>query len=88
MDIFDYTHKIHKWGGHNVVMQLYRQDIVAAYPRYYQYINSEGKWYIMRASKSGNITTYEFYLPAAITTIDSDWTARSNKTYARYDTIF
>jgi len=87
-ELMDYTYKFHKQGDHLVIFHIYRQDSSSSYPRYYQYINADGKWYIMRASKSGDVTTYEYYLPSDYSNIDTDWTNRASKTYSRFDEVF
>lgn len=86
-EIQDYTYKLHKKGDHVVVFQMYRAT-TGARPRYVQYLNSSGKWYIMRESESGSVRTVEFYLPTDITTIDTDWTGRASLTFSRFDEVF
>ena len=86
-ELQDYTYKFHSRGGHVTIFQLYRQD-GGTYPRYYQYVNEDGKWYMMRASQSGDVSTYEYYVPTDFDAIDTDWTARADKTYGRYDEVF
>lgn len=83
----DYTFKLHTRGGHSTIFHLYRAT-TGDYPRYVQYVNTEGKWFILRESESGSVRTAEYYLPAATTTIDTDWTNRAGLTYGRYDEIF
>ena len=86
-ELQDYTYKLHKQGNHLVVFHLYRAT-TGDYPRYTQYLNSDGKWYIMKESESGSVRTAEFYLPAAVTTIDTDWTNRGSLVYDRFDSVF
>lgn len=85
--LHDYLYRLHKRGSHLVIFHLYRAT-TGSYPRYVQYINSDGKWYIMRESESGSVRTAEFYLPANYATIDTDWTGRADLTYERFDEIF
>ena len=86
-ELHDFNYKLHKRGGHLVIFHLYRYT-AGTYPRYSQYINGEGKWYIVKESQSGSINTIEYYLPSVYTTIDTDWLDRANKTYGRFDVIF
>uniref|UniRef100_A0A6M3J0L9 Uncharacterized protein n=1 Tax=viral metagenome TaxID=1070528 RepID=A0A6M3J0L9_9ZZZZ len=83
----DYTYSLHKRGPHLVIFHLYRYT-TGSYPRYSQYINNDGKWYIVKESELGNVKTIEYYLPTVFTTIDTDWVARADKTYGRFDEIF
>lgn len=83
----DYTYKLHKQGGHLVIFYLYRAT-TGDYPRYVQYINSDGKWYILRETEVGNVRTAEFYLPNDYGTIDTDWIGHVDLEYGRFDEVF
>jgi len=85
-EITDYSYKLHKYGDHVVVFHLYRAT-TGDYPRYSQYVNSEGKWYIMKESESGSVRIAEYYMSSDSSTIDTDWTNRADKTYGRLDSI-
>ena len=86
-EVLDYTYRFHRQGDYLVIYYLYRAT-TGDYPRYTQYINSDGHWYIMKESENGNIRTAEFYVPSAATTIDTDWTGRAGLTYSRFDEVF
>lgn len=86
-EIHDYLYKYHKRGSHLVIFVLYRAT-TGAFPRYAQYINSDGKWYILCETEAGSVRTAEFYIPSDYSTIDTDWTNRATLTYGRYDLIF
>ena len=86
-ELQDYTYKLHKRGGHLVIFHLYRYT-TGTYPRYSQYTNDDGKWYIVKESQSGSVNTIEYYLPSASAIIDTDWLNRATLTYGRFDSIF
>lgn len=86
-ELQDYSYKLHKRGGHLVIFHLYRYT-TGSYPRYSQYINDDGKWYIVKESQSGSVNTIEHYLPSDYTTISTAWLGRADLTYDRFDLVF
>ena len=55
-------------------------------PSYYGFIDQDGNWYIMRATTSGNITTYEFVKGSS--DYSTNWTNRASLTYQAYNAVF
>lgn len=74
MELFDHTFKLHSAGGNVAIYHLYRQE--SGVTTYYQYVNYEGKWYLMRAVKAGAVTTYTFFY-GGTADIDAGWIARA-----------
>ena len=73
-ELFDWVMKFHSKGGSIAIFHIYRQEVGAT--SYYQYVNDEGKWYIMRSVKATTLTTYTFFY-GADNNIDVGWTARA-----------
>jgi len=86
-ELIDSAYRFHKKRGYLVIFQMYRAT-TGDYPRYVQYLNSNGEWYIMRESEAGSVRTAEFYVPASKSTIDTDWTGRAALTYGRFDEVY
>ena len=73
-ELKDYTYKLHSRGGHITVFHIYRQATGST--TYYQYVNDEGKWYLMRGVRVATVTTYTFFY-GGTNDIDTGWTARA-----------
>lgn len=86
-ELQDYKYSLHKKGDHITIFHLYKWT-TGTHPRYSQYVNDDGNFYITRESESGGEKILEFYKPASKTTIDTDWTGNAGLTYGRYDEIF
>jgi len=55
-------------------------------PAYYGYVSKEGKWYIMSATATGNVTAYRFY--KGDTGYTTNWTNRATLSYGYFYDIF
>ncbi len=73
-ELFDWVMKFHSKGGSIAIFHIYNQESGAT--SYYQYVNDEGKWYLMRSVKTGAVTVYTFFY-GADNDIDVGWTARA-----------
>jgi len=73
-EIADYTYKLHTRGGHNSIFHLYRQE--SGVTSYYQYVNDEGKWFLMRSVRAGAVITYTYFY-GGTSDIDTYWTNRA-----------
>lgn len=74
-ELYDYTFKLHSAGGNITIFHLYRQETGAT--SYYQYVNDEGKWYLMRSIRAGTLTTYTFFY-GGTNDIDGGWTNKAD----------
>lgn len=81
----DFLHKFHGRGGHEVEFYLINQDVSS--PAYYQYMNVDGWWYIVKATVTSAVTAYTFTTPVS-TSAATGWTGRAALTYAAFNTAF
>ena len=86
-ELFDWSMKLHSKGGSIAIFHIYRQEVGAT--SYYQYVNDEGKWYLMRAVVAAAVTTYTFFNGGS-TDIDTGWTNRAavGTTYEVFNEAF
>lgn len=61
-------------------------DGSTATANYYGFVRGDGGWYIMRETKSGNVSTFEYYKAAS--DFSTGWTNRTSHTYVSFDSAF
>lgn len=67
--------------------RLRKFEFTAAGPNYYQYVNTDGDWYFMKETVSGDIKAYLFYYEDA-SDLDTAWTDRASHSYDEFNAIF
>lgn len=82
IELSDYTYKLHTRGSHAAIFHLYRQE--AGTTSYFQYVNDEGKWFLMKSVRAGAVTTHTFFY-GGTTDIDTGWTNRATPGGAGYE---
>ena len=87
-EIQDYLFKYHKRGGHSVSYALNKQEVGAT--SYYQYVSTDGYWYMMKAVKDAAVTTYTYTVPVYVdtTSLADGYTGRAALTYKTFDEAF
>jgi len=74
----DYKYKYHEKGEHDIAWISIRQESGAT--SYYQYMNIDGWWYMMKGARTGAVVLFTFTVP--VNTSDSTgWTNRAALTY-------
>ena len=53
---------------------------------YYGYIDAEGRWYIMKETTSGTVTSYRFI--KGTSDYATNWTGRAGLTYDTFNNVF
>ena len=91
-DFQDTSFRVHRVGGHTASFVVYREETTST-TSYYQYVSSEGFWYIMKRVISGGIATSSFYRKrntgeTGETSVDTSWTDRASLAYQRFDLEF
>jgi hypothetical protein len=84
----DYLFKYHKRGKHEVVYGIANQE--SGSTAYYQYINTDGFWYMMRSVQTSTVTVYTYSAPVSIatTTLAAGWTGRADLVYTTFNLAF
>lgn len=84
----DYLFKFHSRGGHEVVYFIVNQEVGAT--SYYQYVNTDGHWYMMKAAKTAAVTVYTYSAPVktSTTSLAAGWAGRAALTYKTPDEAF
>jgi hypothetical protein len=78
--IQDYKFRFHKEGELDVGYHPVRADDGS--PSYYQLATIEGRYLIIQATETGDITEYKFYRSKeGAPTLDDAWTTRAGLTY-------
>ena len=87
-EIPDVFYKFHKRGGHTVTYIIINQE--SGSTSYYQYMSTDGWWYIMKSVKTATVTVYTYTKPVSIstTTAAAGWTGRAGLDYDTPDNSF
>ena len=87
-EIQDYLFKYHKRGGHTVSYAVNKQELGAT--SYYQYVSTDGYWYMMKAARVDAVTTYTYTVPVSVdaTSLADGYTNRATLTYKTFDEAF
>jgi len=87
-EILDYTYQFHKKGGHNIAFFIIKRATGST--SYYQYISSDGYWYVMREVIDGVTTTTDYSTPVSVstTTATIGWAGRAALTYSNPNVAF
>jgi len=87
-EIQDYLFKYHKRGGHTVSYAINKQEAGAT--SYYQYVSTDGFWYMMKSVRTAAVTVYTYTVPVAVgtTTLAAGWTAKATLTYTTFNLAF
>lgn len=87
-EIADYLFKYHKRGGHVVSYGINMQEVGST--SYYQYVSTDGFWYIMKSVISSATTTYTYTVPVSVntTSLSDGWAGKAALTYTTFDEAF
>ena len=87
-EIYDYAFKYHKRGGHVISYAINKQ--AAGATSYYQYVSTDGYWYIMKSVIDTGVTTYTYTVPVSVdtTSLADGWTGRAALDYTTFDKAF
>lgn len=87
-EIQDYLFKYHKRGGHTVSYGICTQAVGTT--SYYQYVSTDGYWYVMKSVIAAGVTTYTYTVPVSVdtTSLADGWTNRATLTYKTFDEAF
>jgi hypothetical protein len=84
-EIPDYFFQYHKRGEHIVTFIIMNQETGAT--SYYQYINTDGYWYILKSVRVAAVVTYTYTVPVN-TDAAAGWIARAGLDYLTPDSAF
>ena len=87
--IMDYKFKYHKRGNHAVSYGTVKREVGAT--SYYQYINNDDYWYMMKSVRTAAVTVDTYTVPVAIATtpLATGWTNRATTlVYKTYNEAF
>lgn len=87
-ELTDYLFKYHKKGNHIVTYGINKQEVGST--SYYQYVNTDGYWYMMKSVISTATTTYTYTTPVHVdtTSLADGWTNKAILTYKTFDGAF
>jgi len=87
-EIQDYLFKYHKRGGHTVSYGINEQETGAT--SYYQYVSTDGFWYMMRSVRTAAVIVYTYTVPVLVgtTSLADGWTGKAGLDYTTFNLAF
>jgi len=87
-DIQDYLFKYHKKGKHVVTYGVVKRETGTT--SYFQYVNIDGYWYMMKEVRVDAVVTTTYSVPVHVdtTSLADGWTGRATLTYTTFDEAF